>query len=480
LIALAIALPLTFGSVGGSYDIFFHLATGRWMWEHGFPKVDPFSVTARGAHFPHEWGFSLLAALSERVFGAAGPLLLTACLVAACALLLWRAMGRGGEVGLVDLVLLELALGCQAFTWEEERPFHFGHVFFAASLLAVQQWRRGSARAAWLLVPLVALWANLHGSWVIAPVLLASAAVGHFLDARFFAPAPGEQRRALWALATAAAAFLAAALSPEGPRTCLYPFQVTALSTTKAIAEWKPLSMELHYAQALLVLALLVAFAARTAWRGRLALLLPAAGLLLATLGASRHATYAGMALAVCGADLLRGQALPAAVRGIDEWIRSWAKAASGAALPFAALSVVAIASAVHPQLVRDRLALNEYPLEALDALAKLPPGRVFNLYRWGGAVSYFAGESHKVFIDPRNDPFPPEIHRAYQTIGATLPGWQKKLEAYDPDYLLWRWDDLGFTLLRELARQGGWRRVVDEPDQVLWVRDRSAPVPSR
>ena len=72
------------------YDLFFHLAGGRYVLEHGFNRVDPFSLTGTAGWVPHEWGFGVFCVLLVKVLGAAGPALLTGALVAANALLLFQ------------------------------------------------------------------------------------------------------------------------------------------------------------------------------------------------------------------------------------------------------------------------------------------------------------------------------------------------------------------------------------------------------
>src|SRR5437660_358828 len=92
LIAFVAAIPVARASAT-SFDLFFHLASGRWLLEHGsFPKVDPFSLTASEPQFPHEYAFGIVAELSLRVFGAAGPELFCAALVAGGLLLAWRTL----------------------------------------------------------------------------------------------------------------------------------------------------------------------------------------------------------------------------------------------------------------------------------------------------------------------------------------------------------------------------------------------------
>src|SRR5688572_19071698 len=102
------------------FDLFFHLAGGRYILEHGFTRVDPFSLTGTAGWVPHEWGFGVLCVLLVKALGAAGPALLTGALVAANMLLLWAAIGRAmPKRGLLAIGVLGLVLAVQSPAWTQ-------------------------------------------------------------------------------------------------------------------------------------------------------------------------------------------------------------------------------------------------------------------------------------------------------------------------------------------------------------------------
>ncbi len=476
-LALLVAVPIALSPLK-NYDLFFHLAGARWILAHGFTRIDPFSVTGTAGWVPHEWGFGVLAEFSLRLFGAAGPELLTAALVAAFVLLAWRALRVASpSPGLSELVVLALTLAAQAFTWYQERPYHIGHVLFAVTLLLTQAWRRGSPRAPWLLVPLCALWANLHGSWILGPALLGSTAVGALLDGGDAA----HRRRCLWALGASGLAYLASGLSPSGPSIYLYPIVHALLSSTQTLEEWLPLDLSLRWARYYLALLLLAVFVCGGARPRAWAILLPTLGLAAASLGAQRHAPFAALLLAVFIAEhrhRLAPSALPEALRAawqrMDGWIAAWIQRASGAAWPFVALGALALTAALHPTPVRERLYPHRFPLACLDSLQALPPGKVLNRFIMGGALSYFAGPEYKVFIDSRNDPFPKPIHDDYDRFVYGLPGWREALASYSPDYVLWNRTGAGSALPDLLLREGGWAKITEaeREDCILLQRE--------
>ncbi len=478
MLALLVTVPIALSPLK-NYDLFFHLAGARWILAHGFSFQDPFSVTGTAGWVPHEWGFGILAELSLRVLGAAGPELLTATLIACFVLLAWRAIrSASASPGLVELAVLVLALVAQKFTWYQERPYHLGHVLFALTVLLTQAWRRGDNRAPWLLVPLCALWANLHGSWLLGPVLLGATAMGALIDGGDAV----HRRRCVLAMGAAGFSYLAAALSPSGPSIYLYPILHSALASTQTLEEWQPIAF-VGWARYYLALVLLAAFVCGGARPRSWALILPMLGLTMAALGAQRHAPFSALLLAVFIAEhhhRLVPSALPSAVRAawsrLDGWSASWIHKAGGAAWPFVVLGALALSAALHPASVREHIYPGRFPLVCFDALKELPPGKVLNHFIMGGALSYFAGPEYKVFIDSRNDPFPEPIHDDYDKFVYGMPGWREALAHYSPEYVLWNLEGVGGVLPDMLQREGGWEKVVESPREDCILLRRAEP----
>lgn len=463
-----------------NYDLFFHLAGGRFVLEHGFSRVDPFSVTGTAGWVPHEWGFGVLCVALLKWLGAAGPALLVAALVSANLLLLWSALGRAasGRRGALALAALGALLVVHAPTWPQERPFHVGHLLFTLAVLGVQAWRSGNERVLWLFPVMGAVWVNLHASWPLGPALLGSAAVGQALDEA----SPGSRRRALRALAFAAAAFLAAGLSPEGTGIYLYPLHHSVLPSTQSIIEWRPLDLELASSWAYLALAGAALFAVGGAPVRKVAILLPAFVLGVAALKVQRHAPFASVLVALAllehASQARAGEASPGPLRrrwlGLDGALAGWSARGGGALWPALALAALAAVHVSQPVPVEQGVKRAHIPLGVFEALRRLPPGKVLNSFVIGGPISFFAGPDYKVFIDSRNDPFPVAIRDDYAKLLWGEPGWEEALAKYDPDYLVWREDNPGNILLDHLRARGGWREEARDALHVLWVRERT------
>jgi tetratricopeptide (TPR) repeat protein len=168
-------------------DCFWHLATGRWIAEHGkLPGSDPlsFTVTDHNQFRPESgrvsfllkqyWLGQLALFGTWQAAGSAGMVLLRAitytCILAF--LYLWMLRHRKG---LFPLLLTALA-GLLLREIPNERPQLFTFVFMPLVLFLLE---RGAIRdrlrnPALLLLPLVTvIWANTHGAYILGVVLIA-------------------------------------------------------------------------------------------------------------------------------------------------------------------------------------------------------------------------------------------------------------------------------------------------------------------
>lgn len=475
LLVLAVVVPISLATLSG-YDIFFNIAQGRWILAHGFPTHDPFSVTSTGPWFPHEWGFSVLVALAVRAFGGFGPGILGAALMAASLVLLHRLISRSyGKDGLLTVLVFGLCLAVQWYAWDSVRAYYLGNLLFLLAMWIVWRYRNGAAWNAWLLVPLGLVWANLHGSWLLGPVLMAATVVGRAVDLRTVDVKGRTGARA------ALVAGLAAAATPRGFHTITYPLDLVVKASHRHIAEWSALSMQDKSGVALLLLMLLLVFA--IAWSRRLVLAsaLPAFGLSVAAVIQSRHAPLASFVLAIAIADHLRGidwpkvpEAVASAVGRLDRILDRWSARTDRGGWPAIAVVAAAVFAVVRPVSLVRRIDPATYPVKALEKLATLPPGRVLNRFRFGAAISVVDGPAYKVFVDGRSDPYPRRIMDGYEKLILLQPGWRDVIRRYDPDYLVWSRVSDGGPLLEVLKLEGGWKPVVETPAGVLWRRIRT------
>ena len=221
----------------GDSDTYWHIAVGKWILAHGtLPHTDIYSFTKAGEPWiSSSWLAQVLFAAAYECAGWAGPIVLAALAVAIAFALFARILGSrlpakyAISIALAALLLSALHLFA--------RP----HVLVLPVMIA---WVNGLLRASeqreppsfWLL-PLLALWANLHGGFVFGLVLVAPFA----LDALFNAEQPRRMQLALrWAL-FGVAALAACCATPYGWDSILASRKILDLGELlHLIYEWMP------------------------------------------------------------------------------------------------------------------------------------------------------------------------------------------------------------------------------------------------
>ena len=215
-------------------DTYWHITAGQWMLSHGAVlHSDPFSFTAYGKPWhTQEWLAEILMALSFRAGGWAGVATLFGAAAAALAGLLAYHLGRWlGRLSLA--VVLVVSLACVAGSLLA-RPHLLALPLleiWAAGLVIARSENRAPSFA---LLPVMTLWANLHGSFMAGLALIVPLA----LEAVLTAERERGRVATRWALFLLAA-IAAAAITPFGPESLIFPPKLMALGGLAHIGEWQ-------------------------------------------------------------------------------------------------------------------------------------------------------------------------------------------------------------------------------------------------
>src|SRR5271170_1865584 len=175
----------------GDAGIGWHIRTGQMILAtHAIPRVDPFSATLSGqAWFAWEWLYDLLVGWLDHAAGLNGVVLFTALVIAAVFAWTFRLLLRRGTNILVALLLVLLAASA-AMIHFLARPHVVSWLFTVACFwildsseisywasdsesFATSETNRRRVRMLWLLPPLMLVWANVHGGFLVGFVLLA-------------------------------------------------------------------------------------------------------------------------------------------------------------------------------------------------------------------------------------------------------------------------------------------------------------------
>jgi len=435
--AIAVSLP------GGDPDTYWHLASGKWMVEHGqLLRADVFSSTVNGAPYSvGEWLGELAIYGSYVLGGWAGIALLRAMLIAVGAFFITRVALRAAPAPFA-LAITALALALSEITWTD-RPQLFTFALFPLLLELLMAARAGRTRLLLVVPPLILLWTNLHGGY----------ALGLALVAIFAAEAVLVRRNAM---PFAAAAVLALAASFIDPGSLgLGAAAAHATSPPRFIVEEAPPDVlrPAGFVFAVFGLATLGLALARGGTLLDALLLVP---LFWLGLSAQRHMPYFALA------------ATPYIAGGVSELWWRW-RPASRFALPrpvvvgvgagLVAMVAASIATAPFAPIE------TQYPTAARAKLAGTS-GNLLNEYDWGGYLIWRVPE-RPVFIDGRLFLFLPDVLTDYEEMVFVRPGWRDQLERHAVAQVLLRPDRPLVGALRDL----GWTVVSEDKTALLLQR---------
>lgn len=437
-------------------DSYSHIEVGRWIIAHGtLPTSDPFSFSRHGAPWiTFEWLSEVIYAGAYALSGWSGVVVLAAAAIALAFGLFTFFLLR--ELSPTQTLLMVIAAVILLAPHMLARP----HVLvlpvmvtWAAALVRCMD--RAAPPPYWAL-PLLVLWANLHGSVVLALGLIGPVGLEALL----------REKRSKWPqvilrwLPFTAVAVGASCLTPYGPEPLLIPLTTLGLGPALAwISEWRPQDFSHVGGFELLLLGGIFALARGVTLPVVRALVV--IGLLHFALAQVRNADLLAMlAPLYLAAPLGRKFGGPT---GDD-------KAGSSRGLNLAALGMlIAISGAA---LARDlRPAPSITPQAAIAAASLAKTGPVLNDYSFGGYL-IFAGIP--TFIDGRGElyggPFIDRYNRAIALVD--LADFLKLLDEYN----------IGATLLAPrtpatamLDRLPQWQRVYSDDVAVVHKR-RDAP----
>ncbi|MBI4613688.1 MAG: hypothetical protein HY720_08775 [Planctomycetes bacterium] len=403
-------------------DSWYHLAIGRTIVAEGaIPRTDRFSFTRAGeSHFEQSWLADVVLYTTHRTLGNEGLVVLAALVVAASqVLLLGVLLARGADARAAALLgILWVALAGN--NWNV-RPQTFTIPLFLGLLAVLDRHRRDGKGPLWFIPVLLALWANLHGSFPIGATLIGIACFAEGtrrLLRRAGTLDPSAWRRlVLWS----ALGILALAANPRGFEVFRYVAGVSGHHVVRArMEEWTPAGVAEPAGALFLCYAVLWAALHAGARRTptledalRFFVFLPLA---LSMRRAILWFSIASLpALGTLATFMLAGRSRSSRFRPAAR-----ERPAANAVL----LSLLVLLTAAASPWTKPRLGLDpavgslvspETPVAATEALARDRgrPERVFHSMEAGSWIVWAAPEV-KVFVDPRIELYPEELWEDY------------------------------------------------------------------
>jgi hypothetical protein len=444
-------------------DTFWHLATGSWILEHWrFPPGDVFSHTMPGATWVmFNWLAQILLAGLHRVTGWPGiAVIWTLSATAAIALLANHLLRYVDGVLAASVSLLAILVLNHHFL---ARPHVLAWpllVLWASEVLKAADEQRPPSL---YLVPLMTLWANIHGSYVVGLGLAVFLALEAVIASR--AAARG------WAIFLVAST-AAALLTPDFFENLLRALGLHSKAVQLAnINEWAPAVFG-GYNPIEIWLFSFLAFCFLNGFRFSATRIIFFLFLVHMAFSHVRHA-----ALLVCLGPMLVARSV---MDQLSLPIRTTFPAALSSNRRMLA-GVVGVAMVVLALLILDRSAdwrppHNHAPAEALQTARNAGvQGNVLNDYDFGG---YLISAGVPTFIDGRSELFGDNFMKTYvDAVGATAPlALREVLDKHGVTWTILRPVRKGVAVLDQLP---GWRRLYSDANAVVHVREGAVAAPA-
>ena len=441
---------------------------------------DPYSYSAAGHYWNnHEWLSEVLMAAIFNHAGVFGLILLKLACSAVVILGLAAAIAETGSSTLVQFaVLIGSAVVVKPQLQFRPQSFTFALLAVLIYLLTRDAYRRTGRL--WLAIPILALWANLHGGFIMGIAALGTySAVSGLQDAI----AGRGYRRATSLAAITCASIVATLLTPYGFAT--WETVGHALSnpyTRLVIEEWQPLGSAAiahwqkgeflisNYDIGIAMMAVTVLTWALTIEAQDLPLFAIALVMAIAAFISTRNLPIAMIALA---APLARH--FPRAWQWlvpVKESPRPPQRSGLVNQAILIALSIVIFAE--NGFFSRSLISPDFYPVSACAFMRQHHQhGNILSTFEWGEYLIWNMAPESKVFIDGRYDTvFPYEIIYKFALFNFNLPGGDAVLSEFPNDFVLIK---PGSGSRKLMDARTDWKLIYTDASSRLYARQDSA-----
>jgi len=483
-------------------DFWQHLARGREIVSTGtIVSSDPFTFTVAGASYRDcNWLTQVFYYGTYQIGGLSLVQAINALVLAmAMAVLTWQALRASGSTRLAGAVGVCAVAGlAQSLT---VRPQSFSILLF---VIAYQILDRAIHNRRWLFIlpPLLALWANVHGGFSIGLVLIGAflladvlrlgrAMIGTLKVDRWSVIAPRSQWTVLrehtpWALGACLAACTAATLlNPYTIDVYRYAGALSKIGIERGIEEWLPPSLQ-SWMGIMLILSV-QGFAILLYQRFGKASALTITLLLCflpPALISMRMIPWWFLSMAPMFAKLLAGDRQVESLRsrmGMDDLLAEEPTPRSSPALArfaFILMAVACVGSLPWADRINPLSGTMRSTQRTEDDLAALVPalplGRVFTRLEWGNFLCWARKADNQIFAEGHIEMYPDRVWEEYMNVSSGAEGWQKVLRDYDVQALML---DASYhrELLGNIAQSRDWKEVARSGPAVVFARQSPA-----
>jgi hypothetical protein len=466
-------------------DLWGHLAYGRLILESkSLPATEPFMPLAEGMPLVDTAWLAQCAGAMIYDHGQAPALQFAhALLIAGCLSLIARLIVRRTRSALFGILGVGLFLAINWYQFEIIRPQMAGLVCFLFLLALVtgmpaRRWHPGA------MLLLFALWANLHGSFLVGLMYLGCCAAGRSLDAfreRRRAASLIADRGVRRLLVLGAFAAAGACVNPYGLALYQEVLSFSGNPNLNDLIEWDALHFRTLQGQLAMATALALAFACRmTPRRIRAAEILPVIVLGGLALWSARMLIWWTPLATLC---LIRHAHAAwrhwKPIRRLATNPRSgrWSVVAAGLVWIFFASTPFGLLAMQSRAIEFRKSVSSQTPVAAVEYLRAHPPaGQVFNTFEWGDYLLWAGPAGTRVFLTSHAHLVPREVWRDYMSVIGAQSHWDEMLDRYGVNTVFVDRRDRG-ALIARLKDDERWKSIYEDGVAVIYTRTKPLEV---
>ena len=470
-------------------DLGRHLTIGNYILDNlAIPTGDIFSHTMEGFHLtPHEWLAQVIFALSYRLAGMDGVVIISALLIAATFTLVYKQCMKQSNMLLLSLGMTILGVAAASLHWLA-RP-HLCTVLFTVLWIGEMEYMRRTGRIRlWSLPLLMLIWVNFHGAFIVGFVIWGAYLIDSLISSSNKRMVMGSgSRLTVWLqkisltgllFFVGAIAFCITFANPAGWHIWETTFGfLSSRYLVSHTVEYLPPDFQTISTWPFLVMILASILLGSLSNRripiaSAILLSIWTAMGLLSARNIPIYAIIAAPIMARIGSSILRNNEKLHRVVNLDSRLRKVDFKLNGFLWPIICILLVVIiligGGSLDFNRIGNEFSPNVFPVEAINWLVKQPNvGPVFNYFPWGGYLLYRIWPDQQVFIDGQTDFYGESLTRQYEQVIALNDGWEGVLAQYQIDWVIMPQDS---RLARALEEEPGWeKRYQDETAVILF-----------
>jgi len=450
-------------------DTFWHIAAGqRMLADRIILTSDVFSHTAAGkAWTAHEWLAEIVMAAVHSFSGLPGVCIFFFLITSLSFWLLYIVTQKESS-GWFAFIFVTLAF-VLSFNHLLARPHIF--TWFLGGLTFFTLRKQG--KILFILPFISALWANLHGGFILGLVLQGIFIASNYFEYNFSLNLCSLKKWTIEQKIPICVFLLsigAVGINPFGLSLYLFPFQVSSNVFAQGINEWLSPDFQKQWLFRLFLLFSIFLLSQRnisTTWRDRFFLLF----FINAALVHQRHISIAAFYLTpflakatqIWTAPIISSTTCKREISQRQLILSKWTGPIGAIIL---SILFLFLSSPLSPRTKTffekiNPVSRNRFPVDAVNFLEKKrPKGNIFNQYSWGGYIIYALTPPQPVFIDGRADMYGEKIFKNYQSIVNLDSSIDELLKEYEIDWIFYPLDS---KLIRHLKSTGQWIEVYSD-----------------